>query len=189
MKSEMLSNEIKVRIYFFKTSQKPASWWKKKTPNSAVISNRRLPWRPPSRRIKSDKIDVTFTMRSIFVEEWSKTCSADWAPGTDVLVRLPQEWHFPATLWVTYGDNLSRLALIFMLPMTCEIFARPIRCVDENIVEAGCSEHDFALANLLFQQNLYLSISIWFLFVNKSATVLDIPTYHSLSWYTLNDFE
>lgn len=64
--------------------QKHCIWqWKSGTPY------RRRPRRPPFRRVESDGIGVTSSMRPIFIDERARARRADWAPGPGVLVRLP----------------------------------------------------------------------------------------------------
>lgn len=50
---------------------------------------RRRPRRPPLRRVESEGVGVTSSIRPIFMPERAKARRADWAPGPGVLVPLP----------------------------------------------------------------------------------------------------
>jgi hypothetical protein len=56
--------------------------------DSKSVYNRR-PRRPPFRRVESDGIGVTSSMRPIFMFERAKALNADCAPGPGVFVLLP----------------------------------------------------------------------------------------------------
>lgn len=50
---------------------------------------KRRPRRPPFRRVESDGIGVTSSIRPIFIDERAKALKADWAPGPGVFVLFP----------------------------------------------------------------------------------------------------
>lgn len=52
-------------------------------------NHRRRPRRPPFRRVESEGVGVTSSIRPIFMPERASARRADWAPGPGVLVPLP----------------------------------------------------------------------------------------------------
>lgn len=92
-----------------------------KTMTTATLLYRRRPRRPPFRRVESDGIGVTSSMRPIFIDERARARSADWAPGPGVLVLLPpvarslmcravmpKDLHFSAT---SYNDAKKEFSI------------------------------------------------------------------------------
>ena len=68
----------------------------KREPNSSqkgshhtLINQRRRPRRPPLRRVESEGVGVTSSIRPIFMPARARARRADWAPGPGVLVPLP----------------------------------------------------------------------------------------------------
>lgn len=51
--------------------------------------HRRQPRRPLFLRVLSEGMGVTSSIRPIFITEWARALSADWAPGPGVLVLFP----------------------------------------------------------------------------------------------------
>lgn len=76
---------------YLRPQQKP-----KREPNSSQkgnhhtpINQRRRPRRPPLRRVESEGVGVTSSIRPIFMPARARARRADWAPGPGVLVPLP----------------------------------------------------------------------------------------------------
>src|ERR1700739_303325 len=85
---------------------------KQKLANQLAYVYSLLPLRPPFRRVESDGMGVTSSIRPIFIPDRANARKADWAPGPGVLVRVPPValnlmWralipsvrHFSATSW------------------------------------------------------------------------------------------
>ena len=108
--------------------------------------HRRRPQRPPFLRVLSEGMGVTSSIRPIFIPERARALRADWAPGPGVLVLfppvarslmcravMPSSLHLWATSWAAnmaaYGEDSSRSAITFILPVTPQMVCLPQRSV------------------------------------------------------------
>ncbi|KRY01286.1 hypothetical protein T4E_7203 [Trichinella pseudospiralis] len=104
----------------------------------------RRPLRPPFRRVLSDGIGVTSSIRPIFIPERAKARRADCAPGPGVFVFVPPvalnficSAVIPSALqrsaascaanMAAYGEASSLSALTFIPPVTRHIVSRPVQ--------------------------------------------------------------